>query len=227
MIAVMPISSSKNIMKFVFYILLIGISFFSSPIPAQQLASLQERTPEQEATFQTEKLQQELQLSNEQARQVHEINLKYARARQQSNTRADAIQRIRDKEADLNRILTENQRTTLQNKRYERSQFQQNVQRQTNIPQDNQSRTQRTEPNRLPNTQQGTTEYRRSSPATPGAQQPAVNTQPRTTAPRVTAPERRIPERTVPESSNRSSNNEPSRSQNRPTTTSGSSGGRR
>lgn len=82
------------------------------------------RTPEQEAAKQTEKLQQELDLSADQVRQIHEINLKYARARKASNTRSDALQRIKDKEAELKKVLNPNQYTQLQNKRYERSSFQ-------------------------------------------------------------------------------------------------------
>lgn len=210
-------------MKLVHYILLISFNVIFSLLPAQQLASLQERTPEQEAAFQTEKLQQELQLTSEQARQVHEINLKYARARQQSNTRADAIQRIRDKEADLNRILNENQRTTLQNKRYERTQFQQNGQRTgASSSPDNQQRIQRTEPIRQQqNPQQNAQELRRTTPNVPGNRQ-TINTQPRTSSPRVAMPQ----ERTLPES-NRRSANESSGTQNRNSSSTNSSGGRR
>lgn len=83
-----------------------------------------ERSPEQEAAKQTEKLQQELDLSAEQVRQIHEINLKYARARKVSNSRTEALQRIKDKEAELKKVLNPNQYTQLQNKRYERSSFQ-------------------------------------------------------------------------------------------------------
>lgn len=90
----------------------------------QDNSSIPERTPEQEAAKQTEKLQQELNLSAEQTRQVHEINLKYARARKISNTRVEAIQRMKDKEVELSRILNHEQQSALQNKRYERSSFQ-------------------------------------------------------------------------------------------------------
>ncbi len=98
----------------------------------QENIAIPERTPEQEAAKQTEKLQQELKLSTEQARQVHEINLKYARARKVSNTRMDAIQRIKDKEVELSRVLNEQQQSALQNKRYARSSFQPSESRQSN-----------------------------------------------------------------------------------------------
>ncbi|MBP1675982.1 MAG: hypothetical protein H6Q20_541 [Bacteroidetes bacterium] len=82
-----------------------------------------ERTPELEAARQTEKLQEELNLSPEQAKQINEINLKYARARQNSNSRSEAMQRIKDKDNELKRVLNNDQYTRLQNKRYERSSF--------------------------------------------------------------------------------------------------------
>jgi hypothetical protein len=81
-------------------------------------------TPEYEATKQTEKLQQELNLSTNQVKQVYEINLKYARARQASVSRSEAMERMKNKDADLHRVLSNEQINRLQNKRYERSGFQ-------------------------------------------------------------------------------------------------------
>jgi len=89
----------------------------------QNLNTQPERTPELEAARQTEKLQEELNLSPEQAKQINEINLKYARARQNSNSRSEAMQRIKDKDNELKRVLNNDQYTRLQNKRYERSSF--------------------------------------------------------------------------------------------------------
>ena len=117
-------------MKILKYILLVFLVVVAVSISGQENTAMPERTPEQEAVKQTEKMQQELKLTPEQARQIHEINLKYARARKVSNTRSDAIQRIKDKEADISRILNDNQRSTLQNKRYERSSFQSSESRQ-------------------------------------------------------------------------------------------------
>ncbi|NDV45744.1 hypothetical protein D0T49_01595 [Paludibacter sp. 221] len=88
------------------------------------------RTPEQEATRQTERLQQELNLTPEQTRKVYEINLRYARQRQQSNTRSEAMERTKNKDADLKRVLNNEQYNQLRDKHYERSTYK--------IPADNQ-----------------------------------------------------------------------------------------
>ena len=90
---------------------------------AQETPVVMQRTPEQEAAKQTEKLQQELSLTQEQVRKVYEINLRYARARQVSNTRTEAMERMKNKNADLEKVLTADQNERLQSKRYERSNF--------------------------------------------------------------------------------------------------------
>jgi Spy/CpxP family protein refolding chaperone len=91
------------------------------PMQSQENSVVPQRTPEQEAAKQTEKLQQELGLTPEQTKQVYEINLKYARERQVSNTRSEAVERMKNKNADIQRILTAEQSDRLQTKRYERS----------------------------------------------------------------------------------------------------------
>jgi len=91
------------------------------PMQSQENSVAPQRTPEQEAAKQTEKLQQELGLTPEQTKQVYEINLKYARERQISNTRSEAVERMKNKNADIQRILTAEQSDRLQTKRYERS----------------------------------------------------------------------------------------------------------
>src|SRR5665647_2763256 len=99
-------------------------------IRSQDNVSVPQRTPEQEAVKQTEKIQQELNLTSEQIKQVYEINLRYARERQVSNTRSQAMERIKNKNIEMQRILTENQYNQLQNKRYERTSIEnQNVNR--------------------------------------------------------------------------------------------------
>lgn len=103
------------------------ISFLSIYIYGQESVVIQERTPEQEAARQTEKLQNELQLTPEQTQLVNEINLKYARERKFSNTRSDALRRIKEKDEDLQRVLNQDQFRQLQNKRYDRSSFQPTV----------------------------------------------------------------------------------------------------
>jgi len=91
------------------------------PVYGQENASTPQRTPEQEAVKQTERLQQELNLTPEQVKQVYEINLRYARERQLSNTRSEAVERMKNKNADIQKILTEEQNGHLQTKRYERT----------------------------------------------------------------------------------------------------------
>ena len=81
------------------------------------------RTPEQEAIKQTDKLQQELNLSSEQAKQLYEINLKYARERQISNKRSEAVERMKNKNAEIQQVLNPEQNYKLQSKRYERTTF--------------------------------------------------------------------------------------------------------
>lgn len=94
-----------------------------SAIRSQENTVISQRIPEQEALKQTEKLQQELDLTNEQTRQIYEINLRYARERQVSNTRTQAMERIKNKNAEFEQILNTEQNNRLQNKRYERTSF--------------------------------------------------------------------------------------------------------
>lgn len=79
-----------------------------------------ERTPEQEAAKQTETMQRELDLSPEQVTRIHEINLKYAEERQDTDTRTEAMERMRRKNEDYKRVLDEAQYEHLQSKRVER-----------------------------------------------------------------------------------------------------------
>ena len=80
-----------------------------------------QRTPEQEAMKQTDKLQQELNLTPEQAKQIYDINLHYARERQASNKRSEAMERMKNKNAEIQQILSQEQNEKLQTKRYERT----------------------------------------------------------------------------------------------------------
>ena len=100
-----------------FYIalLLFAMSF---PIAATaQSTSVTDRTPEQEAAKQTEKLQKELNLTSDQAKNVYDINLKYARERKQSNRRTEAVTRIKKKNEELSRVLSNSQNDELQSRR--------------------------------------------------------------------------------------------------------------
>lgn len=108
----------KKLVKIVVvvFFLLIGL-----PVSGQNNTAIPHRTPEQEAIKQTEKLQLEVNLTPDQQKQIYEINLRYARERQVSNTRSEALERIKNKNAEMQRVLTENQYTQLQNKRFDRT----------------------------------------------------------------------------------------------------------
>ena len=100
-----------------FYIalLLFAMSF---PIAATaQSTSVTDRTPEQEPAKQTEKLQKELNLTSDQAKNVYDINLKYARERKQSNRRTESVTRIKNKNEELSRVLSNSQNDELPSRR--------------------------------------------------------------------------------------------------------------
>lgn len=106
-------------LKYIFLILILLTLVL--PNYGQDNTVIPERTPEQEAAKQTEKLQQELNLNQDQTKQVYEINLKYARERQVSNTRSAAMERMKNKNAAIERVLDVDQNYRLQTKRYERT----------------------------------------------------------------------------------------------------------
>lgn len=114
----------KTLKIVLFFLFLIMFTF---RIFCQENAVVLQRTPEQEADKQTEKLQQELNLSSEQARQVYEINLRYARERRISNKRSEALERTRNKNIEIQRILSPDQNDRLQSKRYERTSIEQTL----------------------------------------------------------------------------------------------------
>ena len=82
--------------------------------------STNQRTPEQEATKQTEKLQSELNLTREQVKALYQINLKYAQARQNGVSRKDAMQMIKNKDEDIRRVLSTEQNEQLRSKKVTR-----------------------------------------------------------------------------------------------------------
>lgn len=103
------------------YILLFLLLSMVFPLSAQQNTDDQQLLCEQEATKQTEKMQQELHLTPQQTKQIYDINLRYARERQISNTRSQAMERMKNKDAEIQQVLSESQYNQLQNKRYERT----------------------------------------------------------------------------------------------------------
>jgi periplasmic protein CpxP/Spy len=114
-----------NLFKFISIVL-----FFMTlgyPAYSQDSPVVPKRTPEQEAAKQTDKLQQELDLSQEQAKEVYKINLRYARERQISNKRSEAMERMKNKNADIQQVLNPEQNSRLQSKRYERTYLETNT----------------------------------------------------------------------------------------------------
>ncbi len=67
-------------------------------------------TAEQEAEYQTNKMKKDLKLDKEQIAKVYKINLKYAKLRRISNTRTEAIKRIKMKNDEIFKILNKEQR---------------------------------------------------------------------------------------------------------------------
>jgi hypothetical protein len=110
-----------NTIKYIFFLLF--VLTLTAPSFSQENSNTPQRTPEQEAVKQTDKLQQELNLTPEQAKQVYEINLKYARERQISNTRSQAMERMKNKNSEIQQVLNDEQNNKLQTKRYEHSTF--------------------------------------------------------------------------------------------------------
>lgn len=111
--------------KIVLFILLSNLLNF--PIYSQENGVGPLRTPEQEAVKQTEKLQQELNLSQDQAKQIYEINLRYAKERQISNKRSQALERNKNKNVEIQQVLSPDQNDKLQSKRYERSSIESSI----------------------------------------------------------------------------------------------------
>ena len=111
-----------NIALFVFLFLSMVL-----PMSSQEISVVPKRTPEQEAAKQTEKLQEELNLNQDQANKVYEINLHYARERQISNKRSEALERMKNKNTEINQVLSPEQNERLQSKRYERTYLENNA----------------------------------------------------------------------------------------------------
>ena len=104
----------------VLFILLLSCILLSANNNTQENAPAPSRTPEQEAALQTQKMQQELNLTQEQSQAIYEINLKHARERQVSKSRSEALERVRNKDAEMREVLTRDQYIRLQDKRYDR-----------------------------------------------------------------------------------------------------------
>ena len=108
-------------MKFFYVFLLLVCGFMlNANNLAQDNATTPARTPEQEAVMQTQKMQQELNLNKEQVQAIYEINLRHARERQVSNSRSQALERVKNKDTEVKQVLTQDQYKRLQEKKYDR-----------------------------------------------------------------------------------------------------------
>lgn len=108
-------------MRFILLLFLLTSCFrLSANINTQENATAPSRSPEQEAALQTQKMQQELDLNQEQIQAIYDINLKHARERQVSKSRSEALERVKNKDAEMREVLTRDQYIRLQDKRYER-----------------------------------------------------------------------------------------------------------
>jgi len=114
-------------MKTVKIVLFFLILILKVPIYGQDNTVMPQRTPEQEAVKQTEKLQQELNLNSEQAKQIYEINLRYAHERLISNKRSEGLFRAKNKNAEIQQVLSSEQNERLQSKRFERTSIERRV----------------------------------------------------------------------------------------------------
>lgn len=197
-----------NAYRFLFIALLFStMTFF-----AQESGNMPIRTPEQEATRQTEKLKQELNLTPQQSKEVYEINLRYAKQRQVSNSRTEAMERIKNKDADLKRVLDNEQYDRLQNKHYERSTYKipeenqrpvrggQEIRNSSSTPISNEPVPENTRSSGNTSNQRGTQEQ----------QEPVRNS----TTPRTSTPNQSSGDRPVRETNNRPSSNQNTRNNN-------------
>lgn len=147
------------------------------PVASQSNANTS-RSPEQEALKQTEKLQTELSLSPEQFRQIYEINLRYARMRQVSNTRDEALERVKNKNIEIQNVLNPTQKNQLDSKRYSKTYIKEQLEK-TNKP--NPEKKNVIPPTNVPSSPENTTtnaasgNKKQGSPPTPEYQPTYVN----------------------------------------------------
>ena len=155
-------------MKLFRSISLLLLVILSMSLVIAQTNSTPTRTPEQEATIQTERMQQDLELSEEQVQRIYEINLQHARQRKVATSRSEALLRVKNKDTQLQQVLSPEQFNRMQDKRYERTPATQNGPNRTvrTVPQntapgDNNSATPRSS---IPLNQRTTPSTRRTVP---------------------------------------------------------------
>lgn len=99
-------------------LLLVMIIFGCMQLSAQEYVR-PHRTPEEEAEKFTEMLQRELELDSAQRDTIYKINLKYARLRRMSNTRAENLDRMNRLTTELQGVLTAKQFNAFMNRQVE------------------------------------------------------------------------------------------------------------
>lgn len=104
----------KTRFVYLLFALLGGISLM-----AQQAEGKPQRTPQQIAERQTERLQRDVNLTEQQRDTVYAIHLKYAERRRENEDRSHVMIRMDSLREDLKGVLTDEQFKLLQQKRRE------------------------------------------------------------------------------------------------------------
>ena len=104
----------KTRIVYLLFALLGGISLM-----AQQAEGKPQRTPQQIAERQTERLQRDVNLTEQQRDTVYAIHLKYAERRRENEDRSHVMIRMDSLREDLKGVLTDEQFKLLQQKRRE------------------------------------------------------------------------------------------------------------
>ncbi len=99
----------------VLYIVVFSLMFVFASKAQDSNTNIQ--SAEIEASKQTEHLNKQLNLTQEQSSKVYEINLKYAQKRQESLKRSDAVEIIKMKNEEIEKVLQANQVSALRNMR--------------------------------------------------------------------------------------------------------------
>lgn len=109
-------------MRFVHLFCTLFLLAICSLCRAQKDASLPQMTPEESAIKHTEMLVRELNIRDSVQRDtLYRLNLKYARLRAVSNTRAENLQRLQQLTDELQHILTPEQFTQFMNRQVDPS----------------------------------------------------------------------------------------------------------
>lgn len=101
------------------FVYLLFALFGGISLMAQQAEGKPQRTPQQIAERQTERLQRDVNLTEQQRDTVYAIHLKYAERRRENEDRSHVMIRMDSLREDLKGVLTDEQFKLLQQKRRE------------------------------------------------------------------------------------------------------------